>query len=69
MAATATQTAINPASLQQFVTCKEASQLLKLSEVSIRRFLTQKKLRRYKCGSRTLLKLSEVLGLVRVSES
>jgi len=48
-----------------FITCKEAAALLKLSEISIRRFLTQKKLRRYKVGARTLLRHDEVLGLVR----
>jgi excisionase family DNA binding protein len=48
----------------RFMTCKEAAALLKLSEVSIRRFLTQGKLRRLKCGSRTLLDAAEVFALV-----
>jgi hypothetical protein len=60
----AKQTAIDPATLQQFVTCKQASEILKISEISVRRFLTQKKLKRFKCGSRTLVRLSEVLGLI-----
>jgi excisionase family DNA binding protein len=56
----------NPAG--EFVTCKEAATLLKLSEISIRRLLTQKKLRRFKVGSRTLMRQDEVLGLVRQAE-
>jgi len=60
----AKQTAIDAAT-QQFITCKQASEILTISEISVRRFLTQKKLRRFKCGSRTLLRLSEVLALVR----
>jgi len=55
----------NTASRPEFVTCKEAASMVKLSEVSIRRFLTKGKLRRYKVGSRTLIRLSEVLGLIR----
>lgn len=48
----------------QYVTVREAARLLKLSEISIRRFLSQKKLRRFKVGSRTLLLHSEVVGLI-----
>lgn len=51
-----------------FITCKEAAAILKISEISVRRFLTQKKLRRYKCGARTLVSHSEVSSLIRVSE-
>ena len=51
-----------------YVTVKEAARLLKLSEISIRRFLTQKKLRRFKVGSRTRILHSEVMGLIRESE-
>jgi excisionase family DNA binding protein len=47
-----------------FITCKEAAAILKLSEISIRRFLTQKKLKRYKAGSRTLIRRSEVLAMI-----
>lgn len=49
----------------EFMTVKQASNLLNLSEVSIRRFLTQKRLRRYKAGARTLLKYTEVRALIR----
>jgi len=58
------QTAIDAVTLQQFITCKQAAEILKISEISVRRFLTQRKLTRLKCGSRTLLRLSEVLALV-----
>ena len=47
-----------------FITCKEAASLLKLSEISIRRLLTQKKLKRYKVGARTLIRTSEALALI-----
>lgn len=50
---------------QEFLTVREGAALLRLSEVSIRRYLTLKKLRRFKVGSRTLLMRSDVLGLVR----
>jgi excisionase family DNA binding protein len=52
-----------------FITVREAAGLLKMSEISIRRFLTQKKLKRFKVGARTLLRSSEVLGLIRESEN
>lgn len=51
-----------------YVTVREAARLLKLSEISIRRFLSQKKIRRFKVGSRTLLLQSEVVGLIREAE-
>ena len=47
------------------MTVREAAQLLRLSEISIRRFLTLKKLKRFKAGARTLLLQSEVLGLIK----
>lgn len=52
-------------SAEEFLTVREGAALLKLSEVSIRRYLTQKKLRRFKVGGRTLLMRGDVLGLVR----
>jgi excisionase family DNA binding protein len=48
-----------------YLSIREAAQILKISEISIRRYLTQKKLRRLKVGSRTLIRSSEVLGLIR----
>ena len=63
---TAPKTAIKaPAPKSEFVTIKEASELLRVSQVSIRRYLGQKKMRRFKVGARTVLLLSDVLGLVR----
>jgi len=49
----------------EFLTTREAAAILKLSEISIRRFLTLRKLKRYKVGSRTLLNAVEVRALVR----
>jgi excisionase family DNA binding protein len=51
-----------------YVSVKEAARLLKISEISVRRFLTLKRLRRFKVGSRTLVLQSEVLALVREVE-
>jgi excisionase family DNA binding protein len=48
-----------------YVSVREAARLLRISEIGIRRYLTQKKLRRFKVGSRTLVLQSEVMGLVR----
>jgi excisionase family DNA binding protein len=65
--ASAKQTVSNlavPVPSQQYVSVREAARLLKVSEISIRRFLTQKKLRRFKVGRRTLLLHSEVVGLI-----
>jgi excisionase family DNA binding protein len=50
---------------QNFITVKEAAGILKLSEISVRRFLTKRKLKRFKAGARTLIRLSEVLALIR----
>jgi excisionase family DNA binding protein len=47
-----------------FRTCKEIAELMRISEISVRRMLTKKQLTRYKFGSRTLVRLSEALGLV-----
>jgi excisionase family DNA binding protein len=48
-----------------YITVPEAADLLRMSEISIRRFLTQKKLARFKAGGRTLLRRDQVLGMVR----
>lgn len=60
----------NSTANSDFITVQEAADMLRLSQISIRRFLTQKKLTRFKVGrskktGRTLLKRSEVLSLVR----
>lgn len=51
-----------------YVSVKEAARLLKVSEISIRRFLTEKKLRRFKVGSRTFILHSELASLIREAE-
>ncbi len=48
-----------------FLTISEGAQLIRASEATLRRRLTQRKLTRYKQGSRTLLLRSEVMALVR----
>ena len=50
----------------EFVTMKAGAAMVGVSIVSINRYIRQKKLHRYKVGARrTLLRRSEVLGLVR----
>jgi excisionase family DNA binding protein len=49
----------------EMISVREAAALLRLSEISIRRFLTQGRLRRFKAGSRTLLSRSDGLGMVK----
>lgn len=48
-----------------YVTVSESAEILRLSEISIRRYLTKKILARYKVGGRTLLRRDEVLALVK----
>lgn len=48
-----------------FVSIPTAAKYLSVSTPTVRRFLTQKRLRRFKCGSRTLLLFDEVKGLVQ----
>jgi excisionase family DNA binding protein len=48
-----------------FVSVKSAAERITVSEPTIRRFLTQKRLRRFKAGRRTLIKLSDLMGLVK----
>ncbi len=49
---------------ENYINVKEAAALLRLSEISIRRMLWKRKLKRYKCGGRTLLRESQVLSLI-----
>jgi excisionase family DNA binding protein len=48
-----------------FISVKAAAELLSVSQVSIRRYLGQGQLKRFKFGSRTLLRRDDVMGLVR----
>lgn len=57
-----TSTVLEP---DTYVTCKEAAQLLHLSEIHVRDMLTKKKLRRFKVGTRTLISKKELMGLIR----
>jgi excisionase family DNA binding protein len=50
---------------REYISVSEAAELVRVSEVSIRRFLGQKKLKRYKFGARTLLDRAAVMNLVR----
>lgn len=47
-----------------FLSVKEAADMLKLSQVSIRRYLGQGKLKRFKVGARTLIRQDDVIALV-----
>lgn len=49
---------------RQYITVREAAELSTLSQVSIRRFLSQKKLRHFKLFGRTLINRAELLGLI-----
>jgi len=51
-----------------YMSVKEAADWLSLSDVSVRRFLTQKRLRRFKAGGRTLVLFEEVKNLVNEAQ-
>ena len=51
-----------------WITVAEAAEILRLSEISIRRYLTKKIFVRYKAGGRTLLRRDDVLRLVKAAE-
>ncbi len=57
---------LRPARDGRYVDIRQAAELLHISEASVRRYLTQGKLRRFKAGgARTLLLRSQVLGLIK----
>jgi excisionase family DNA binding protein len=62
------QTRFEGNTLPEFLSIPGCAQLMGVSEASIRRFLTQKKLRRYKIGARTVVKRSDVLALAVPAE-
>jgi excisionase family DNA binding protein len=51
-----------------FLSIQEAAELLRVSPVTIKRYLWLKKLTRYKVGTRTLLDRQNVLSIVRQAE-
>jgi len=51
--------------LPEYVGLPRGAEMVDLSVPTLRRWLTQKKLKRYKAGGHTLLKTSELLGLVK----
>ena len=48
-----------------FLSVSQAAELLTVSKVSIRRYLSLGKLKRFKFGSRTLIRRDDLLSLVR----
>jgi hypothetical protein len=50
---------------EKLVTVPAGADLLSVSQVTIRRYLTQKKLRRFKVGGRTLVKVGDLMNLVK----
>lgn len=49
----------------RLLSVKAAAEFLSVSDVTIRRFLTHKKLRRFKAGGRTLVRMNDLLQLVK----
>jgi excisionase family DNA binding protein len=52
--------------LPTYLTVRETANTFRVSEASVRLALTQGKLRRYKWGSRTLIKLADAEAQLRV---
>jgi hypothetical protein len=48
----------------KFIDIKQTREITRLSEATVRRWLTLGRLRRFKCGGKTLLLLSDVLACV-----
>lgn len=68
MQKTTTKSALPIGQKARFLSVQEAAELLRISQVSIRRYLGQGKLKRFKVGARTLLLHDEVLGLIREAD-
>lgn len=54
--------------LSEFVTCREASEIGHMHEVTVRRYLAEKKLTRYKLGRKTLIRRVEFMALIQPQE-
>lgn len=65
---TKTQVRTDFESPAEFLGVTAAAQLLGVSEASIRRFMTERKLKRYKIGARTVAKRVDVLALAVPAE-
>lgn len=62
---TGVQLAAGPGPSPQFMSVSEVAEFLRMSKVSIRRYLGMGKLKKFKVGSRTLIRRDDVLALVR----
>jgi excisionase family DNA binding protein len=51
--------------LERYLTVPEAAQFLRISEATVRLHLTKKTLKRYKYGTRTLIRLRDAESLIR----
>jgi hypothetical protein len=50
--------------LEKYLTVAQAADFLCVSEACIRRYLTDKRLRRFKCGARTLVRARDCEALI-----
>jgi excisionase family DNA binding protein len=57
----------DPINLADLLTVPEAAQALRLSEAFVRKALSQGRIPRFKCGSRTLVSRESLLSLISVS--
>jgi excisionase family DNA binding protein len=65
LASNAAGGSIPGAGTQQFCTVPAGAQMVFVSTYTLRRWLTDGRLRRYKIGGRTLIKVTELLGLIK----
>jgi excisionase family DNA binding protein len=54
-----------PSDRETYLTVKETAAFLKISPVTVWRLLGDGKLKKFKCGARTLIRLRDAEGLVR----
>jgi excisionase family DNA binding protein len=54
--------------LSEFVTCREAAQIGHVHEVTVRRYLAEKKLTRFKLGRKTLIRREDFMRLIQPQE-
>lgn len=59
------QTKAESSSRERFVTIREASEILRISQVTVGRLLRDGKLKKLKVGRRTLIRKSDVEDLVQ----